>query len=73
MSSVIRVKISRVNKDQSVVGGDAIEISYLLVEEEFETMKEAESWLQKYWKKRKETGKQTVWNRIESLFEFPSF
>ena len=73
MASFIRVQISRVNKNQSVVGGDAIEISYLLVEEEFETMKEAESWLQKYWKKRKETGKQTVWNKIESLFEFPSF
>ena len=73
MSSVIRVKISRVNKDQPVVGGDAIEISYLLVEEEFETMKEAESWLQKYWKKKKEAGKKTLWDRIESLFEFPSF
>ena len=56
-----------------MVGGDAIEISYLLVEEEFETMQEAESWLQKYWKKRKETDKQTVWDKIESLFEFPNF
>ena len=73
MASFIRVQISRVNKNQSVVGGDAIEISYLLVEEEFETMKKAESWLQKYWKKRKETDKQTVWDKIESLFEFPSF
>ena len=73
MSSVIRVKISRVNKGQHFVGGDAIEISYLLVEEEFETMKEAESWLQKYWKKKKEASKKTLWDRIESLFEFPSF
>ena len=73
MASFIRVQISRVNKNQSVVGGDAIEISYLLVEEEFETMKEAESWLQKYWKKKKEAGKKTLWDRIESLFEFPSF
>ena len=68
--SVIRVKISRVNKKQP---GDILEISYLLVEEEFETMKEAESWLQKYWKKRKETGKKTVWDRVESLFKFPKF
>ena len=73
MASFIRVQISRVNKNQSVVGGDAIEISYLLVEEEFETMKEAESWLQKYWKKKKEAGKKTLWDRIESLFEFPNF
>ena len=73
MASFIRVQISRVNKNQSVVGGDAIEISYLLVEEEFETMKEAESWLQKYWKKRKETDKVTVWDRVESLFKWPNF
>ena len=70
MSSVIRVKISRVNKDNP---GGALEVSYLLAEEEFETMKEAESWLQKYWKKKKEAGKKTLWDRIESLFEFPSF
>ena len=73
MSSVIRVKISRVNKDQPVYGSDTIEISYLLVEEEFETMKEVENWLQKYWKKRKETDKVTVWDRVESLFKWPSF
>ena len=70
MSSVIRVKISRVNKDTP---GGALEVSYLLVEKEFETMKEVENWLQKYWKKRKETNKVTVWNRVESLFKFPSF
>jgi len=68
--SVIRVKISRVNKG---VSEDIHEISYLLVEKEFETMKETESWLQKYWKKRKEIDKQTFWGRIESLFEFPNF
>ena len=73
MSSVIRVKISRVNKDQPVYGSDTIEISYLLVEEEFETMKEVENWLQKYWKKRKETDKVTVWDRVESLFKWPNF
>ena len=71
MSSVIRVKISRVNKDQP--DSNTIEVSYLLVEKEFETMKEAESWLQKYWKKKKEASKKTLWDRIESLFEFPSF
>ena len=73
MSSVIRVKISRVNKDQPVYGSDTIEISYLLVKEEFETMKEAESWLQKYWKKRKEETKKTSWKWIKSRFEWPSF
>ena len=73
MSSVIRVKICRVSKTNPLIAVDSIEISYLLVKEEFETMKEAESWLQKYWKKKKEAGKKTLWDRIESLFEFPSF
>ena len=73
MSSVIRVKICRVSKTNPLIAVDSIEISYLLVEKEFETMKETESWLQKYWKKRKEIDKQTFWGRIESLFEFPNF
>ena len=73
MSSVIRVKICRVSKTNPLIAVDSIEISYLLVEEEFETMKEAESWLQKYWKKRKETGKKTSWKWIKARLEWPSF
>jgi|GEM_PF-6753212 len=71
MTSVIRVKISRVNKDQP--DRNTIEISYLLVNKEFKSMKETEIWLQKYWKKRKEKNKKTFRSWIESLFKVPNF